>query len=165
MIDVSGFGTGIVVLALQSFPFGFSLKQFADDVDPIMAKEVDAVGFEMLYDGDLFSFDKAAPIEVAVSVIPGSDDDMNLKILLQSKKGSSAILPLPDITSMVITYPDGGRVILSKGTILRGPLVDSILTNGRKKGNTYTFVFGAFQGAQSAKQLVAGIAQGAMDLL
>lgn len=165
MIDVSGFGTGIVVLALQSFPMGFSLSQFADDVDPIAAKEVDAIGYEMLFDGDLFAFDKAAPIEVSVSVVPGSSDDINLKILLQSKKGAAAILPLPDITSMVITYPDKGRVILTKGTIVRGPLLDSIVSNGRKKGNTYTFVFGAFAGAQSAGQLVAGIAQGALDII
>lgn len=165
MINVSGFGTSIVVLALQSFPMGFVLKAFADDVDPISAREVEPVGYEMLYDGDLFAYDKATPVEVAVSVIPGSDDDINLKILLQSKKGAAKILPLPDITSMVITYPDKGRVILSKGTILRGPLVDSITTMGRKKGNTYTFVFGAFSGAQSATQVVAGIAQGALDIL
>jgi len=165
MIDVSGFGTGIVVLSLQSFPFGFQLKQFADDVDPISAKEVDAIGFEMLYDGDLFAFDKAAPIEVSVGVIAGSEDDINLKILLQSKKGSASILPLPDITSMVITYPDGGRVILSKGTILRGPLVDTVLATGRKKGNTYTFVFAAFTGAQSAKQFVGGLFQSAAELI
>ena len=113
----------------------------------------------MLYDGSLFAFDKAAPVELSVSVIPGSDDDSNLKILLSSKKGAKKLITLPDVTSMVVTYPDGGRVILSNGTILRGPLVDSIETSGRKKGNTFTFVFGSITGAQSATQLVADIAQ------
>lgn len=164
MIDVSGFGTGIVVLALQSFPTGFQLSQFADDSDPIEAKEIEPTGYEMLYDGDLFAFDKATPIEVAVSVIPGTPDDINLKILLQNKHSPKSLIPLPDITSMVITYPDKGRIVLSKGTILKGPLVDSINTSGRRKGNKYTFVFGAFAGAQSSQQLITGIVQGALEL-
>lgn len=159
MIDVSGFGTGIVIVALQSFPMGFSLSKFADDADPISAKDIEAVGYEMLYDGSLFAFDKAAPVELSVSVIPGSDDDSNLKILLSSRKGAKKLISTSDVTSMVVTYPDGGRVILSNGTILRGPLVDSIETSGRKKGNTFTFVFGSITGAQSATQLVADIAQ------
>lgn len=165
MIDVSGFGTGIVVIAVQSFPMGFSLSQFADDIDPIEAKDVEPTGYEMLFDGDLFAFDKAAPIEISVGVIPGSEDDINLKILLQSKHGAKSLLALPDITSMIITYPDKGRVILTKGTILKGPLVDSITTAARRKGNKYTFVFGSFTGAQSSKQVIAGIAQGIGDIL
>lgn len=158
MIDVSGFGTGIVIVALQSFPMGFSLSKFADDAEPISAKDIEAVGYEMLYDGTLFSFDKAAPVELSVSVIPGSDDDLNLKILLSSKKGAKKLIPLTDVTSMVITYPDGGRVILTNGTILRGPLVDSIETSGRRKSNTFTFVFGGITGAQSATQVIADVA-------
>lgn len=164
MIDVSGFGTGIVVVALQSFPTGFSLSEFADDVDPISAREIEPIGFEKLYDGGLFFFDQTAPIEVSISVIPGSDDDINLKILLQNKKGAKSILPLPDVTSMVITYPDRGRVILTKGSITKGAIIDSITDVGRRKGNTYTFVFESFAGAQSAKQLVTGLLQGARDL-
>jgi len=164
MIDVSGFGTGITIVALQSFPMGFNLSQFADDQDPLTAKDISPTGYEMLYDGSLFAFDKAAPVEVAVSVIPGSDDDLNLKILLQSKKSTPKILPLPDITSMVITYPDNGRVILSSGSILSGPVVDSITSAGRKKSNTYTFVFGTVTGAQSAKELLVGLAQSALSI-
>jgi hypothetical protein len=63
MIDVSGFGTGIVILALQSFPMGFQLTDFADDVDPISAKEVEPIGYEMLFDGELFAYDQASAIE------------------------------------------------------------------------------------------------------
>lgn len=165
MIDVSGFGTGIVIIALESFPMGFSLSQFADDTDPIAAKDVEPIGYEMLYDGNLFSYDKAAPVEVSVALIPGSDDDINCKILLQNKKGAKSVLPLPDITSMVITYPDGGRVMLTSGTIVKGPLVDSITSNGRRKSNVYTFVFGTFAGAQSSKELFAGVVQNVLGIL
>lgn len=165
MLDISGSGTNITLVALQSFPLGFRLTQFADDLDPLIAEEIETTGFEMLYDGSLFAFDKAAPIKLTVNVVAGGADDINLKILLQTRKSNISILPFPDVTSMVISYPDGGRVILSNGTILTGPLIDNVLSPGRKKGNTFTFAFGSFAGAQNALELVAGVAQAAIGLL
>lgn len=165
MIDISGFGTGITIVALQTFPMGFSVSQFADDIDPIDAKEIAAVGYEMLFDGSPFFYDKASVIEVKIGVIAGSDDDLNLKTLLQVKKGTVSILPISDVTTMVVTYPDKGRVVLSNGSIVSGPLLDSIQATGRKKGNTYTFAFGSFMGAQSAAELVSGIASSALSLI
>lgn len=165
MIDVSGFGTGIAIVALQSFPMGFTLSQFADDQDPLTSKEVEPVGYEILYDGSVFAFDKGAPIEVVVSVISGSDDDINLKVLLQAKKSATSIIPLPDSTTMVITYPDGGRIILTNGSIFRGPLVDSVLQTGRRKSNSYTFVFGSYMGAQSTTEVLSSIASAALSII
>jgi hypothetical protein len=162
MEDISGFGTEIMILALQSFPMGFSLSKFADDTDPISAKEMEPFGYEPLYDGTIFTYAQAAPIEVSVSVIPNSDEDINLKILLGNKKGGLSLFPFEDITTMAISYPDGGRTILSHGSILRGPALDSIQSTGRRKSNTYTFVFGTVTGAQSAKQLIAGGIQSAL---
>jgi hypothetical protein len=165
MIDISGFGAGIYVLALESFPSGFKLSQFADDQDPISSDNIDAVGYEMLYDGSIFFYDKAAPIKISVAVIPGSDDDTNLKILLQSKKGTVSLLPIDDVTSMVITYPNNGFVTLSNGSIISGPLVDSIQSSGRKKSNVYTFLFGSFAGTQSLTQTLATVGQTVLGLL
>lgn len=144
---------------------GFSVSQFADDINPLDIEEVETTGFDMLYDGSLFAFDKAAPVKVTLGVIAGTDDDIALKILLQARKAASSIIPLPDITSMVITYGNGGRALLSNGTITKGPLADTIMNTGRTKGNQYTFVFGSFNGAQSAKQVIAGIAQAALGIL
>lgn len=165
MIDISGHGTSVTVVALSSFPQGFSLTKFADDQDPISCEAVEPTGFEMLYDGSLFAFDKAAPIKVVISTVPNSDDDINLKILLQARKGAAKIIPLPDVTSIIISYPDGGRVMLSGGTIISGPLADSIQASGRKKGNSYTFVFGTFAGAQSASELISTVAQTVLSFL
>jgi hypothetical protein len=165
MIDVSASGTKVNIIALQSFPIGFSMESFADDIDPLVAEEVESSGFEMLYDGSMFAFDKAAPIKITVGVIAGSSDDINLKIMLQARKSNVKILPFPDYVSMVITYPDGGRVLLSNGLLMTGPLADTVQATGRKKGNAFTFVFGTFAGAQSAKQLVATIASAALGLL
>ena len=165
MIDVSAFGSSIRVISTVSFPVGFKLSQFADDEDPLSVSEVEVSGFEKLYDGNIFIFDKTSPILLSVGVMPNTDDDINLKILLQQRKSSSQILPLPDVTAMIVEYPDGGRVALSDGGILSGPLADSLTTQGRKKGNVYHFVFGSFSGAQSFTQVAAGFVQTALSLL
>lgn len=158
MQDVSGFGTKVTIVALQTFPVGFTVSKFTDDEDPLKIEAIEPVGYELLIDGSLFAFDKAAAIKVAISVIPGTAEDINCKILLQGKKGSSSIIPLPDTTSMIIQYPNG-TVALSNGTILSGPLADTIKQEGRFKGNTYVFVFGSFSGAQSALELVTDVAR------
>ncbi|XAO36888.1 tail fiber protein [Pseudomonas phage WP1] len=89
-------------------------------------------------------------LEVPVSVIAGSEDDINLRILLNSKKGSFRFLPgsIPDMTTLMATLPDGGRTVLSNGTIIKGPAIDTIQNTGRRKGNTYTSVFGSYPGTQ-----------------
>jgi hypothetical protein len=165
MFNISGFGTKATVLAIQTFPMGFTLTEFADDVDPIAIEDTQPSDFEMLYDGSLYAFEKAAPIMVNVSVIPGSDDDMNLRMLLQAKKGSRSLFPVDDITSMIVTYPGNGRVVFTEGTILKGPMADSVVQTGRKKGNTYTFAFGSFAGMQSGLQTALTIGQNILGAL
>ena len=155
MQNISGFGAKVTVVATVSFPVGFDITQFADDKDPLKIEEVELTGFELLIDGSLFTFNKGAAIKVEISVIPGSDDDINLKILLQAKKGS--VIPLPDVTSIAITYGNGGIVGFSAGAIVSGPLADSISSDARLVGNRYTFVFGEFSGAQSVKEIATDV--------
>lgn len=165
MIDLSGFGTGITIVSTGTFPQGFTLKQFSDDEEPLSIENTEVAGYEKLYDGSIFTFDKTSPLLLSVGIMPNTDDDMNMKILLQMRKSSKQILPLPDTTSMIIGYPDGGKVAMSNGTMLSGPLADSLSAQGRKKGNVYHFVFGTFAGAQSAKELVATVAQNIASIL
>lgn len=141
------------------------MSDFADDVDPIVVEEIQPTDFEMLFDGSLYSFDKASAVMVHVSVIPGSEDDLNLRILLQTRKSGLSILPIDDVTSMSISYPDNGSVMFTGGTILKGPLADSIIQTGRKKSNTYTFVFASFGGFQSGLQTAVTIGQNLLALL
>lgn len=165
MYDLSGFGLKATIVALQTFPMGFQVSDFADDVNPLEISDDEVAAYEMLYDGSLYAFTKAFPITVKISVIPGSDDDINLKILLAAKKVTSHLFPISDLTSMVVSYPDGGKAIFSNGTILSGPPADSITLGGRKKGNTFTFVFGAVGGAQSSRQIAASAVQFGLGLL
>lgn len=165
MENISGFGTKVTIVAIQSFPQGFSLSKFADDKDPVAIDDIEPIGYQMLYDGGLFAFDKAVPVTVSVSVIPNTDDDINLKILLQTKKGGFRYLPIEDLVSMIISYPNGGTAILTNGTIISGPPADSITQAGRRQSNTYKFAFATFAGAQSGQQIAAGIAQNILSIL
>jgi hypothetical protein len=165
MIDISAFGTGITIVSTASFPVGFEVTSFSDDEDPLTVEQCEVSGFEKLYDGSIFLFDKTSPVLLSIGVMANSDDDINMKILLQARKSTPSILPLPDTTTMIITYPDGGRVVLSNGQMISGPLADSLTASGRKKGNVYHFVFGSFEGAQSFKELAAGVARAALSLL
>lgn len=166
MLDVSAYGTTVIVIALNSFPVGFSISEFTDDVSqPLIIEPTETTGYEILYDGKLFFYDKGAPIKVSVSVIPESRDDINLKVLLQARKGAPSLIPLPDVTSMVITYPDGGRIVLSYGSIISGPFGTSLASSGRRAGNTYTFVFGAVACFQSMEETGATLVRGGLDLL
>jgi hypothetical protein len=154
MQDVSAFGTTITILATQSFPIGFTVDNFSDDKDPLKIENIEATGYTFLIDGSLFIFDKAALIKVEVSVIAASDDDINFKTMLQARKGSSSIISLPDVTTMTIAYGNGGVVMFTAGSIVSGPLGDSIEQSGRHPSNTYTFVFSDFAGAQSVAEVV-----------
>jgi hypothetical protein len=154
MQDVSAFGTTISILATHSFPVGFTIENFADDKDPLKIENIEATGYVFLIDGSLFIFDKAAVIKVDVSTVAGSDDDINLKTMLQARKGSSSIINLPDVTTMTIAYGNGGIVMFTNGSIVSGPLGDSIEQSGRHPSNTYTFVFSDFAGAQSVAEVV-----------
>lgn len=86
MINISGFGLSANIVALQTFPMGFQVTQFADDIDPISFEPMEPIGYDLLFDGDLFAFDKGAPVIVSLGVLPQTTDDINLKLMLTSKK-------------------------------------------------------------------------------
>lgn len=165
MVNISGFGVKVNIVALQTFPMGFTVSKFTDDTDAIRIDPTEPVGYDLQFDGSIVVYDKASVIRVSLSVIPNTDDDINLKLLLQARKGGFKWLPIQDVTSMIITYPDGGRVALSMGTILSGPFADSIQQSGRRGSNTYDFVFAAFGGAQNSRQLITSGIQSILGLL
>ncbi len=164
MIDISTAGSGITIFSLTSFPMGFRLSSFADDADSLSVEQTEVSGFEKLYDGNIFAFDKTSPIMLTVGVIPNTEDDINLKILLQKRKSNPTFLSLPDTITMVISYADGGRNVLSNGVMVSGSIADSMQSGGRKKSNSYSFAFGSFDGFQSFRQFIGNVAQNAAGL-
>ena len=157
MIDISTTGSGIMIVSTNSFPMGFQLSSFADDEDSLKIEQCEVSGYEKLYDGTIFGFDKTSPILLSMAIIPNTDDDINLKILLQKRKSNSTYIPLLDGVTMIVTYADGGRNVFSGGIILGGSIADSMVSAGRKKSNVYNFVFGSFDGFQSRKQVLGNI--------
>ncbi len=165
MIDISVAGSGITVFSLSSFPMGFRLSSFADDVDALVVEQTEVTGYEKLYDGNIFAFDKTSPIMLSVGIIPNTEDDINLKILLQKRKSTPSIIQIADDVTMVIAYADGGKNVFSRGTIIGGAIADSITSGGRKKSNTYNFAFGSFDGFQSYRQVLPSIGGAIASLL
>lgn len=160
MIDIGGFGTKIQIVAIQTFPLGFEVSEFADDIEPISITPIELIGFKRLYDGDIFFHKKNTPVEIEISVTPNSSSDINMKILLQTAGLNKKFSPVRDILTMVVGYGDGGKVVFSKGSIVSGPPADSITADKRKSSNTYKFVFGTWDGAQSISQVMTGILDG-----
>jgi ABC-type uncharacterized transport system YnjBCD ATPase subunit len=75
------------------------------------------------------------------------------------------LLPIEDFVSVSINYPNNGLILLTNGTIINGPLVNSISTSGKKKSNTFNFAFGVFAGMQTAKEIAATIVTSALSIL
>ncbi len=165
MIDISTVGSGVTIFSLTSFPMGFRVGSFADDGDSLVVEPTEVSGFEKLYDGRIFGFDKTSPVLLSLNVIPNTEEDINLKILLQKRKSNPTFLALPDDITMVISYADGGRNVLSEGVMVGGSIADSMLSAGRKKSNTYSFAFGSFDGFQSYRQFIGNVIQNVVTRL
>lgn len=164
MNNISGHGTKITIASLQTFPLGFNVDQFTDDRDPVDISDDEVAGVIKTYDGDVFTYTKANPVYVSIAVIPGSQDDKNLRILLAAKRAVSQISVFNDLTTMVISYPNGNKVVFAKGSILTGPPADSITSQGRRKGNVYRFVFSAYNETQNPATLIPDALAGLSSL-
>lgn len=140
-VNISGFGTEIALVSTVTFPYGFPLTAFSDDVDPIDIEDYQASDHEMLLDGGMFSFQVANPIKATIRLIPGSEDDENMKIVMEAARVKQSLITLPDFIILTISYPDGSVLILSKGYIRKGPIGNSVQAAGRMRTNSYELVF------------------------
>ena len=141
MQDISGFGARVQVVASRTFPAGFGLSQFADDADPFDLPNVQVRDKAMGLNGDLITWSKANPLTIALSVIPGSDDDRNLQVLLDANRVGKGKRSAADVVAITVIYPDGRALQLSQGAITDGPPGLSVASAGRKKTPTYSFAF------------------------
>jgi len=88
--DVSGFGLRIRLTASRTFPAGITITQFADDADPFDIPSLQIADTAMGLNGDLISWSKANPIKPTLNVIPASEDDRNLAVLLEANRVGAA---------------------------------------------------------------------------
>lgn len=139
--DISGFGLRLQVVASNTFPAGLDVTQFADDADPFDSPALQVRDKAMGLNGDLISWSKANPVTATLSVIPNSDDDRNLSVLLGANRVGKGKQSAADVITITAIYPDGSVTNFTQGVITDGPPALSAASAGRLKSKTYTFAF------------------------
>lgn len=142
MQNVSAFGFIATVKASRTFPAGFNLTQFADDADPFDVPSLQIADKGMGVNGDLVMWSKANPIVVTFNVIPGSEDDENLRVLMEANRPGKGKVLAYDVISINVEYPVSGKKFsLINGGITDGTPANGVASSGRQKTKTYTMAF------------------------
>ena len=141
MADISGFGLEVRIVASVTFPAGISVTQFADDSDPLDLESIQIADKAMGLNGDLIKWSVATPIPMVVSVIPRSEDDINLSVLAEANRIGRGKTSAQDVITGVVTYPDGETQTLTSGIISDAAFGNSVASAGRKKSKSYIFSF------------------------
>lgn len=139
--DVSGFGIRVRLVASVTFPAGITITQFADDADPLDFPKQQIADKAMGVNGDMVTWSKANPILVTLNVIPNSDDDRNLAILLSANRPARGKFPALDEITLTSLYPDGSSTTVVRGKLTDGMPGKSIASAGRMKSKAYDFAF------------------------
>lgn len=139
--DVTGFGLKLRISASNSFPAGFDVTAFADDADSLDFSPVAIGDSAMGLNGDLITWNKAAPLPMTINVIPGTADDLNLQALASANRVAQGKRAALDRITATIVYPDARVITLTGGQITAAPFGNSVSSQGRVKTNSYSFMF------------------------
>lgn len=140
-VDVSSFNSKINLIASSTFPAGFIITQGADDADFYDVPSVQIGDSAMGINGDLIKWSKANPLKVTLNVIPFSDDDINLGILLEANRVGKGKQSARDIITLSILYPNDDFVTFLNGIITDGMPANAASSSGRLKTKSYAFAF------------------------
>ena len=141
--EIGGFGLTVMLRATTTFPAGMTVEAFADDADPLDFPDIQVTEVAMGLNGDMLSWSKAIALPVTLSVVPESDDDNNLAVLLAANRVGKNKQSAQDTITLVGTYPSGIVVTLTGGKITNGSISNSISSAGRMKSKQYKFAFGS----------------------
>lgn len=139
--DISAFGTRVRLVASSTFPAGITVTQFADDADGLDVPSQQVRDKAMGVNGDLLTWQKANPLLPTINVIPNSEDDINLGILLDANRAARNKTPVNDEITLTVVYPDGSSITYARGTITDGMPGQSVASSGRLKSKSYAFAF------------------------
>lgn len=152
--DVSGTGFSLTVKASVTFPQGFTISAFADDADPWDAPAVDIATPSMNVNGDLVVFSAPQPLTRTLNVIPGSEEDNNLSILLEANRVGKGKRSARDVITIVAAWPDGSTETLGNGKMTNGMSGKSLASSAKIKSRSYAFAFENY--AQTRATVAAG---------
>lgn len=139
--DITAFGLRVIVFASVTFPSGLIISQFADDADPLDTPSIKVADVGMGLNGDLIGWSKATPVPVTLNVVPNSEDDLNLAVLLENNRVGKGKLSVRDVINMTVIYPDGRTASFLQGKITDGMPSNSAASSGRFKSKPYQFAF------------------------
>lgn len=139
--DISGFGLTVNVRASVTFPSGFTLTQFADDGDSLDLPSMQIADKAMGLNGDLVTWSKASPIILTTNLIPDSEDDKNMSVLLEANRVGKGKKSAKDVITFTVVYPSGTSVTYTNGKLTDGMPSNGIASAGRMKTKAYSFAF------------------------
>lgn len=141
MQDISASGISLLVRGSVTFPYGFTVTQFADDADPFDLPALEIAATAMNLNGQLVTWSAPRPINPSLNVIPSSEDDNNLSALFEANRAAQGRTTARDVVTIVANYPDGSTVTLSNGKMVSGFPGKSVASAGRMKSKAYAFMF------------------------
>lgn len=141
MQDISGFGIRANLIASNTYPFGINLTQFSDDSDAVDLPSIQIADSAMGLNGDLVTWSKANPIPVTLNIIPGTEDDIFLGVLLEANRVGRGKIGARDVITLTLIYPDFRFITLTKGVITNGMPGNAVASSGRYKTKPYVFSF------------------------
>lgn len=141
MQDISAFGIRVRLVASVTFPAGIDITQFADDADSLDVPQQQIADKAMGVNGDLIVWSKANPLLTTLNVIPASEDDRNLSVLLEANRVARGKRSARDTITLTAIYPDGRTQTWSQGKITDGIPGNALASSGRMKSKPYLFAF------------------------
>lgn len=141
MQDISAFGIRVRLVASVTFPAGIDITQFADDADSLDVPQQQIADKAMGVNGDLIVWSKANPLLTTLNVIPASEDDRNLSVLLEANRVARGKRSARDTITLTAIYPDGRTQTWSQGKITDGIPGNALASSGRMKSKPYMFAF------------------------
>lgn len=141
MPDLSHFGTIATILASNTLPVPVPITHFADDADGMDLPEMTIGEMVMGTNGDAVTWTIAAPIELAVNLIPNTLSHLTMNTIFEANRAEKGKLPARDILTLVRIAPDGSTMTLTGGKIIAGTPATSMASSGRLKTAAYKLRF------------------------
>lgn len=141
MSDISGAGLKITIIASATFPQGFTVTEFASDTDPFIVEDVQVTQSEVGVNGDMVSWHRATIIPAEINVIPKTESDKNLKILVNANREAKNKMRVHDDIRIIASYPDGTVTTLKGGVVSEGSIAESVTNDGKIRSKNYKFQF------------------------
>lgn len=141
MPDLSHFGTVATITASNTLPIPAPITHFADDADGMDLPEMTIGDMVMGTNGDAVTWSIAAPIELAINLIPNTLSHLTMGIIFEANRAEKGKLPARDEITLIRIAPDGSTLTLTGGKLISGMPATSLASSGRLKTAAYKLRF------------------------